>query len=424
MNRSVLVFTEDTQRASDLSAQLDAGGFKSVHLTDAQAAEAYLNDHSAGLCLSDVRSAHGLLNQSQVQLPPLMVVDEAADLDTAVAVVRGGAVDYVAAGNDELLTKTENHYRERGVGSGIFAAPASKRCAELARRVAGTDVSVLVTGESGTGKEVIARLIHDSSSRSAGPFIAINCAAIPENMLEAMLFGHVKGAFTGAVHSQPGKFELANGGTLLLDEISEMPLALQAKLLRVLQEREVERLGAREPVAVDVRVIATTNVNVKQAISAGTFREDLYYRLSVFPLSLQPLRKRHEDIDLLASHFVNKHAPKIGCADAKINAQALEKLHDYGWPGNVRELENVIQRALVLCCDAQIRAADLDLPIVVAERDDNLRDRSREAETEVILSALEANQQNRQATAQQLGISERTLRYKLKRMKDSGLLEK
>ena len=423
MNRSVLVFTEDTNRAGKLSAQLIAGGFHSVHLTGADAAQAYLSDHSAGLCVSDVRSAHGLLNQTQVQLPPLMVVDEVADLDTVVAVVREGAVDYVAAGNDELITKSENHYRERSAGKGIFAASASKRCAELARRVAATDVSVLVTGESGTGKEVIARLIHDSSGRSARPFVAINCAAIPENMLEAMLFGHIKGAFTGAVQNQPGKFELADGGTLLLDEISEMPLSLQAKLLRVLQEREVERLGARQPVAVDVRVIATTNVDVKQAISAGTFREDLYYRLSVFPLALQPLRKRQEDIDVLASHFVAKHAPKLGCSGARISTSALAKLHDYGWPGNVRELENVIQRALVLCCDGEIRSSDLDLPIVVAESDDSLRDRSREAETQVILSALQANQHNRKATSQQLGISERTLRYKLKRLKDSGVLE-
>lgn len=423
MNRSVLVFTQDARQAERLSAQLIAGGFDSVHLSGADAAQEYLSERSAGLCLSDVGSAHRLLNQTQVQLPPLMVVDEADDLAGVVSVVRNGAVDYLCAGNDELLAKTDRYYRERSLSSGIFAAPASKRCAELARRVAGTDVSVLVNGESGTGKEVIARLIHDSSNRSDGPFIAINCAAIPENMLEAMLFGHVKGAFTGAVQSQPGKFELANGGTLLLDEISEMPLSLQAKLLRVLQEREVERLGAREPVSVDVRVIATTNVDVKQAIAAGTFREDLYYRLSVFPLSLQPLRERQEDIDQLASHFVNKHASKLGCAGATISAAALQTLHDYTWPGNVRELENVIQRALVLCCNGEIQLTDLDLPIVVGERDSSLRDHSREAESQVIVSALEANQQNRKATAQQLGISERTLRYKLKRLKDSGVLE-
>jgi two-component system response regulator FlrC len=423
MSKRVLLITTDGDAAAVLSASLRQGGYEGIHLDSAQAAADYLAEHRAGLCLSDVGSAPALLAQRETLLPPVVVVDETADLSTAVDLVRHGAVDFISGEAEGLLGAADDHYRESPQADGIFAAPASQRCADLARRVARTDVSVLINGESGTGKEVIARLIHRCSPRVAGPFVAINCAAIPENMLEAMLFGHVKGAFTGAFSSQPGKFELANGGTLLLDEISEMPLALQAKLLRVLQEREVERVGAKEPVAVDVRVIATTNVDVKKAIDTGTFREDLYYRLSVFPLSLQPLRSRREDIKLLATHFVAKHAPKLGVAAACLSADALQSLLEYSWPGNVRELENVIQRALVLCNGARIEVADLNLPIVVSERDDSLKVHSREAETLAILAALAANGDNRKATAQQLGISERTLRYRLKRMKDTGVLE-
>ncbi len=423
MSKRILLFTSDGDSAAAMSASLLKGGYESVHLESAQAASGYLTDQSAGMCLSDVSCAQTLLGERSSRLPPIVVVDHAANVATAVSLLRGGAVDYISGEADSVLEAANDHYRELPADGGIFAAPASQRCADLARRVAGTDVSVLINGESGTGKEVIARLIHRCSPRADGPFVAINCAAIPDNMLEAMLFGHVKGAFTGALSSQPGKFELASGGTLLLDEISEMPLALQAKLLRALQEREVERVGAKEPVAIDVRVIATTNVDVKKAIDSGSFREDLYYRLSVFPLSLQPLRSRREDIALLASHFIAKHAPKLGVAVARLSPQASRCLLEYSWPGNVRELENVVQRALVLCNGSEIEVSDLNLPIVVGERDDSLKDHSREAETQAILTALAANGDNRKATALQLGISERTLRYRLKQLKDAGVLE-
>ena len=423
MTRNVLILTSDAASAVSLSESLSAGGYESVHIDDVDAVVDYLGDHDPGLCLSDVDGAERLLCEHRLGLPPLVVVDSEPDLETAVSLVRRGARDYIGSDHNDLLAKTDSHYCEASAGAAIFASPASKRCAELARRVARTDVSVLVTGESGTGKEVIARLIHEHSDRSRGPFIAINCAAIPENMLEAMLFGHVKGAFTGAVQSQPGKFELAHGGTLLLDEVSEMPLALQAKLLRVLQEREVERLGGRAPIAVDVRVIATTNVDVKKAISDGTFREDLYYRLSVFPLSLHPLRERSEDVALLAEHFVNKHGARLGRQNVCLGVCAVKALKSYRWPGNVRELENVIQRVLVLTGGAEIRAEDLDLPIVVEERDDSLRDQREEAEAAVIIEALRANNNRRKATAEQLGISERTLRYKMKRLKEIGVME-
>jgi two-component system response regulator FlrC len=242
-------------------------------------------------------------------------------------------------------------------------------------------------------------------------------------MLEAILFGHVKGAYTGAHQSQPGKFELAQGGTLLLDEISEMPLALQAKLLRVLQEREVERLGARTATAVDVRVIATTNVDVRKAIADGSFREDLYYRLSVFPLALMPLRERAEDITLLAEHFIRKHGSRLGRENMVLTDAARDCLQAHDWPGNVRELENVVQRALVLASGTQIVPADFGLVCAPSESDDSLAGHRHEAEAEMILATLRANNQQRKATAKQLGISERTLRYKLARLKDLGLME-
>src|SRR6478609_1576156 len=224
---------------------------------------------------------------------------------------------------------------------------SSRLIVDLARRVAGTDCTVLIVGESGTGKEVLARLIHRASPRANKPFIAVNCAAIPENMLEAMLFGYEKGSFTGAVNAHAGKFEQAQGGTILLDEITEMPLALQAKLLRVLQEREVERLGGNTPVSLDVRVIATTNRLLREEVAAGRFREDLYYRLNVFPLALTPLRDRRDDILPLASHLLQQRA-RPGQRIPALSADVAHLLLTYGWPGNVRELDNLLQRAVVL----------------------------------------------------------------------------
>ncbi|HEU4592806.1 MAG TPA: sigma 54-interacting transcriptional regulator, partial [Steroidobacteraceae bacterium] len=224
---------------------------------------------------------------------------------------------------------------------------SSRLIVDLARRVASTDCTVLIVGESGTGKEVLARLIHRASPRAGKPFIAVNCAAIPENMLEAMLFGYERGSFTGATNSHAGKFEQAQGGTLLLDEITEMPLHLQAKLLRVLQEREVERIGGTESKQLDVRVIATTNRMLRAEVAAGRFREDLYYRLNVFPLAVSPLRDRRDDILPLAAHLLQVRA-RAGTRIPALSADAAHLLLTYPWPGNVRELDNLLQRALVL----------------------------------------------------------------------------
>ena len=317
-----------------------------------------------------------------------------------------------------------------------YALP-SRRLATLARRVAGSDCTVLIAGESGTGKEVLARFIHRSSPRATQPFIAVNCAAIPENMLEAMLFGYERGAYTGAHTSHAGKFEQAQHGTLLLDEVTEMPLGLQAKLLRVLQEREVERLGGRAPVALDVRVLATTNRNLRGEVTAGRFREDLYYRLNVFPLTTAPLRERRDDVLPLAMRLLTARC-KAGERIPALSADAAHLLLTYPWPGNVRELDNVMQRALILCNGPVIRAEHVHLEDAAAhiapdaegvQKMDSVKaieasalsDSLSAAERDLILEALRSDDGNRQAVARRLGISPRTLRYKLAKLREAGV---
>jgi len=307
------------------------------------------------------------------------------------------------------------------------AVDASSRLVlDLARRVAGTDCSVLIVGESGTGKEVLARVIHRASPRATRPFVAVNCAAIPENMLEAMLFGYEKGSFTGAHAAHAGKFEQAQGGTLLLDEITEMPLALQAKLLRVLQEKEVERIGGTAPVSLDVRVIATTNRTLRNEVAAGRFREDLYYRLNVFPLALAPLRDRRDDILPLATHLLQLRT-RPGTRIPALSADAAHLLLTYSWPGNVRELDNLLQRALVLVEGSVIEPQHI-LFEKQATRVDTvgagapaLQQTLQRAERDVILEALRAAHGSRREVAEKLGISPRTLRYKLARIRSAGI---
>jgi len=303
---------------------------------------------------------------------------------------------------------------------------SSRLIVDLARRVAGTDCTVLIVGESGTGKEVLARLIHRASPRANKPFIAVNCAAIPENMLEAMLFGYERGSFTGATNSHAGKFEQAQGGTLLLDEITEMPLQLQAKLLRVLQEREVERIGGTEATQLDVRVIATTNRLLRAEVAAGRFREDLYYRLNVFPLAVNPLRERRDDILPLATHLLQIRA-RPGKRIPALSADAAHVLLMYSWPGNVRELDNLLQRALVLVEGSVIEAEHilfekqptrLDVTTIGAPV---LHQTMERAERDVILEALRAANGSRREVAEKLGISPRTLRYKLARIRSAGI---
>ena len=324
----------------------------------------------------------------------------------------------------------------------IAEDPATRRVLELARRVATTDASVLITGESGVGKEVFFRFLHRHSPRAKRESIAINCAAIPDNMLEAILFGHEKGAFTGAYKPYPGKFEQAQGSSLLLDEVSEMSLPLQAKLLRVLQERVVERLGSQELIKLDVRVVATSNRDLAAEVRAGRFREDLYYRLNVFPLAIPPLRERPADIVPLARFLLARAAQKGDSTVPVLAAAARAALTDYDWPGNVRELDNVMQRALVIQSGGTIEAADLlfeaaltprpapssiSRPAPVIDEDeedddlDSLGDGLRDHERRLIIDALEEGRGNRKYAAEKLGISGRTLRYKLARLRDQGV---
>jgi two-component system, response regulator FlrC len=322
----------------------------------------------------------------------------------------------------------------------IAVDPVSRELLELAARVAGSDAAVMLTGESGVGKEVYARFLHQASARHAGPFVALNCAAIPENMLEAMLFGYERGAFTGATESRPGKFEQAEGGTLLLDEITEMEIGLQAKLLRVLQEREVERIGGRRVIRFDVRIVSTSNRDLRAAVAEGRLREDLYYRLNVFPLRVPALRERPGDLLPLARHLLERHARGralglSGCAQARLLAHA--------WPGNVRELENVMQRALVLCNGHTVDASALHIEDSChagrisqggneaasggAESESKsgevagLGEEVRNHEEQLILNALRVEQGSRKDAAARLGISPRTLRYKLARMRELGM---
>jgi two-component system, response regulator FlrC len=335
----------------------------------------------------------------------------------------------------------------------VACAGTSMRLIELARRVAASDCTVLIVGESGTGKEVLARFIHRCSPRTRQPFIAVNCAAIPENMLEAMLFGYERGAFTGAHAAHPGKFEQAQGGTLLLDEITEMPLGLQAKLLRVLQEREVERLGGRMPIALDVRVLATTNRRLREEVAAGRFREDLYYRLNVFPLAIAPLRARRDDVLPLAMQLLSGRC-RPGEQIPALGADAAHLLLTYPWPGNVRELDNLLQRALILVNGPVIHKEHVQFelandgsspePVTFAvtpavleppasgsfaaisnptshSSANSLAHSLDQRERDLILDALRSGQGSRREAAERLGISQRTLRYKLARLREAGV---
>jgi two-component system, response regulator FlrC len=330
--------------------------------------------------------------------------------------------------NTEPAITHNNLPQVRNAIDPVAEAEVTRELLALARRVAGSDCTVLLAGESGVGKEVLARYIHRNSKRGCNAFVAVNCAAIPEPMLEGILFGWERGAFTGAHAAHPGKFEQAQGGTLLLDEITEMPMALQAKLLRVLQEREVERLGGNHAIALDVRVIATTNRQLRSEVSSGRFREDLYYRINVFPLELTPLRHRTADILPLAMRLLGDHCRSRTQIPA-LSAAAGQYLLTHNWPGNVRELDNVMQRALVLCDGVAIEPQHLrfELPPpssnerAAPTRSSDLAGRLSVTEQQIIIEALRNNFGSRERVARGLGISPRTLRYKLARMREAGV---
>ncbi|HAA02542.1 MAG TPA: sigma-54-dependent Fis family transcriptional regulator [Syntrophobacteraceae bacterium] len=364
--------------------------------------------------------------QNQGAAPPVIVMTDKADLEDATRLMKLGAHDYwvkpIAA---ERLSKTvellaikahkpdpsDTLPQARAI---ITQNHQMLQLKALAEKVAATSATVFIQGESGTGKELFARFIHQRSERRTQPFIAVNCAALPEGLLESELFGYEKGAFTGAIRSKEGKFEMANGGTLLLDEVTEMPVHLQAKLLRALQESEIDRVGGRHPIVVDVRVIATTNTDVIRAIAEGNFRKDLYYRLNVIPIKIPPLRDRPGDVLLLAQHFIDKYNQIHGRTIGRTASDALNRLQSYSWPGNVRELENVIQRAVLIAVGSELSSEYL-----LFDQDSTQPQTAmalmplEEMERLMIGKALDSVQGNRTRAAEILGISVRTLRNKL-----------
>lgn len=442
---NILVVEDDLQLRDALCLTLECAGHQVLGAADGPAALRLLEREAFNLVVSDLRmqpmDGIELLKAIRSREPhlPVLLMTAFGDVDKAVSAMRAGACDFLLKPFEPnaLLEHVARYAARTERAAGVVADDARTRnLLALAARVAKTEATVLLTGESGTGKEVFARHIHAQSPRAAAPFIAINCAAIPENLLEATLFGHEKGSFTGAQAAQAGKFEQAQGGTLLLDEISEMALALQAKLLRVLQEREVDRVGGKKPIALDIRVLATSNRDMAKEVAAGRFREDLYYRLNVFPLQIPSLRERPADIVPLAHHFAAMH----GSPAARFAADAEALLAAHAWPGNVRELENAVQRALILAGGEAIAAEHLQLSLqvqalagtpqlTVAQMEtrpvepvqaapSNMRDLERQH----ILETLATVNGSRKRAVELLGISERTLRYKLQQYRTAGVM--
>jgi two-component system response regulator FlrC len=448
---SILLIEDDRNLRTALCDVLVRHGHQVLAVETAESALASFSESTfePDLVITDVQlpemNGLDLLCRIRQHAPeiPVLVMTAFGTVQQAVECMRAGASDYLVKpfAADFLVARIARLFTHRTEHAGEFIAedPSMRRIIDLATHVAPTDATVMISGESGTGKEVLARFIHRISARANGPFVAINCAAIPESMLEAVLFGHEKGAFTGALKSTPGKFEQAQGGTLLLDEISEMNINLQSKLLRILQEREVERLGGQQTIALDVRILATTNRQLRDEVSAGRFREDLYFRLNVFPLHLPPLRQRPLDILPLAGFLLSKHARASGCQVPELSSAVKAGLMAGYWEGNVRELDNVLLRALVLrngnCIDTigpdwhgrqfnRLVVAEVsDIPVAAAESASELSlDRSmKEQEQQMIIGVLKSEKGCRKNTAARLGISPRTLRYKLARMREQGV---
>ncbi|EKO3617200.1 sigma-54-dependent Fis family transcriptional regulator [Vibrio metschnikovii] len=460
----VLIVEDDEGLREALVDTLALAGYEWLEADSAEDALIKLKTHPVDIVVSDVQMAGmgglALLRNIKQHWPnvPVLLMTAYANIEDAVAAMKEGAIDYMAKPfAPEVLLNMISRYapvKSDDDGDAVVADEKSLKLLALAEKVARTDANVMVLGPSGSGKEIMSRYIHNASPRKDGPFIAINCAAIPDNMLEATLFGYEKGAFTGAVQACPGKFEQAQGGTILLDEISEMDLNLQAKLLRVLQEREVERLGSRKSIQLDVRVLATSNRDLKAYVKENKFREDLYYRLNVFPITWPALCERKGDIAPLATHLVERHCKKLGLPVPSISPAAMEKLHQYTWPGNVRELDNVIQRALILSEQADITQQHILLEGLdwqdasglqqLVEQEEvscpqikpvaqsspinhtpaspvGLGDELRDQEFTIIMETLVECHGRRKEMAEKLGISPRTLRYKLAKMRDAGI---
>ena len=435
---AILIVEDDNDLREALGDTLTLAGYSVYCATDGQQALAALQQHRIGLVLSDVQmqpmDGEALLQHIKLHYPqlPVILMTAYGVIEKAVAALHAGAAHYLPKPFEpnDLLAEIAKYMLPAVDDETVLSEdPSMHRLLAMVQRVAGVDVSVMITGESGTGKEVLARYIHRHSARANRCFVAINCAAIPEQLLESTLFGHEKGAFTGATSLYIGKFEQAQGGTLLLDEISEMPLGLQAKLLRVLQEREVERVGGRKPIPLDIRVLSTSNRDMQHEVAQKMFREDLYYRLNVFPLFLPALRQRPDDILPLARTILARQVAQSGRRMPVLSAKAINALVSHRWEGNIRELENVMQRALVLAGGDVIDVEHLFLnPMMSSVSSGFLADTvlleegtdMKSFERSHILETLRAVGGVRKLAAEKLGMSERTLRYKLQQYRQEG----
>ena len=444
--RLLITGTLNGQLSQATKIALDRGAQVS-HAETAQMAISHLRaGRGADLMMIDVKldiaNLIRSLEEEHITIPVIACGVE-NDARAAVNAIRAGAKEYIPLPPDPEIIAAVLEAVSKDQGDLLHRDPTMSNVVQLANQIAPSDASVLITGESGTGKEVLARHLHKQSRRASHPFVSVNCAAIPENLLESELFGHEKGAFTGAVARRIGKFEEANGGTLLLDEISEMDIRLQAKLLRAIQERVIDRVGGTKPVPVDIRILATSNRNLADEVRAGNFREDLLFRLNVINLQIPPLRERPQDIDLLAAHFADKYAQANGLPQRKLSTECYRHLHANNWPGNVRELENTIHRAVLLATGVEIGAEALRLPdgsrmddtiigmatgpaaqaVIAAEGvTRTLVGRTvAEVEQDLILDTLDHCLGNRTHAANILGISIRTLRNKLKQYSDEGM---
>ena len=443
LEKKVLVVDDDSLMKDFLKEALGRSDYSVDLASTGEEALEKIKDKDYDIILSDIRmpsmSGMELLKATREYIPDAKVVMMTAygTVENAVEAMKLGAFDYVmkpfSADEIELVLKRafehkrlilENRllrselagkYRFENI---VGKSPQMQEIFELVEVVADTKATVLITGESGTGKELIAKAIHYNSPRKDGPFIRINCAGLPEGLVESELFGHEKGAFTGAIRKSRGRFELADGGTLLLDEVSEISPGLQAKLLRVLQEREFERVGSGQTIQVDVRIISTSNKNLREQIEKGKFREDLFYRLNVIPMHISPLRERKEDILVLAEHFLRKYTLENNRSIEGISQKVYEMFSEYPWPGNVRELENYIERAVVTSKGNVLTPSDFPKEIAFRKADFapeaiGVGCSIYEAEKRLILKTLEVEGGNRTKAAEILGISTRTLRNKL-----------
>ena len=420
--KTILIVDDDAQLRAALKEAVARMGYAVLLAEDPVNALKKLEDIPVSMIVTDMKMPRmdgvAFIREARKRIGslPILVITGFATIENAVNAMKEGACDYLMKpfSFDELTKAIESvmSTASQARDEVLTNNQHMKNLLRLSHNVSRSDMTVLILGESGTGKELFARYIHNTSRRNKKQFIAVNCAAIPENLLESELFGYEKGAFTGALEKKTGKFELAHGGTILLDEIGEMSAILQAKLLRVLQEREIDRIGGKQPVPVDVRVIATTNRDLNKEMREGRFREDLYYRLSAFPIQLPPLRERTEDIMLLSDHFAKKYGLQLNKSISGFTEDAVELLNTRQWKGNIRELENAIQRAVIIAKSDIINAGDFML--------ENPSDQSfpangsiRGMEMDLIRKTLEETNGNKTKAAKMLGVSVRTIRNKL-----------